>query len=147
MKKESLERALEKAVCALIKRQFGVEDTTPVLRSDQSPATDKFAGVIVTALRDDDDLVIDEGSYGKSTFVFSVEVELRSFIPAGKEDAADQNWRELELAMRSTDPTGIDLSRFTVFHVLPGSGSEKDPEEDGRQTRKRTFRVAVEEAV
>jgi len=145
-KKESLERAVEKVVAAMINREI-YPDTLPVYRSDQSPATDKFEGIIVRASRESDPLVIEEGDVRKSTLAFEVAVELRSLIPADKEEEADTAWNDIEAAMRSLDPYLLPLDRFSVFHTMAEASSEVEAEEEGRKTRTRTYKIAVEEAV
>jgi hypothetical protein len=73
-------------------------------------------------------------------------VESRSLIPANGEAEADQLFGEVEPAIRSTDATGLDLSRFGMFHVFTPMEGATDESEDGRRIRKRTFKIAVEEA-
>jgi hypothetical protein len=141
--KVSLEKAVETACVAIIKKELGLLDTLPVLRSDESQATDDFSAIVITTSREETPMVIDEGDYRKSSFVFEVEAVLRSLRP--RETQEDDRFERIEAAMRSADVYGLDLSRFLTFWVMPGSSSETEQEEDGRKTRTRKYRIVIEE--
>lgn len=147
IRRRSLERAVEQVAVDLIKRELGPFNEVPVLRSDESDYTETFSAIVCTATRDAEPVVIDEEDHLKSTLAFAVRVDVRSLAPRESTDKLDESdtWQDVDEAMRSTDQTNLDLSRFADFYVLPGSSSETDTDGDGRKVRSRIYSIAVEE--
>lgn len=144
---ESLENATGTILKAMMERHFAVvaPDATPsVFVDDESAPTEDFLGHVISVEREPEPAVINPGA--NPTWMMLATVESRSLIPANGEAEADQLSGEVEPAIRSTDATGLDLSRFGMFHVFTPMEGATDESEDGRRIRKRTFKIAVEEA-
>jgi hypothetical protein len=142
-KRETTGRAVERVAAALIRRQLGPGDTLPVLLSDEVGQDEDFAAIVVEA-SPENPAVIDEGDVRKSTKKITLTATLRGMATADAQTASER-MNDIEEALYSTDPVGIDLGRFLVFHVFSESEASDDTEADGRKTRARTFTIAVEE--
>lgn len=140
---EAIETTIERVCVALIARD--VTDI-PVLRSDEHLATRDNRAVIVSAREAGETLVVNDADPSSSTRSYEVEATLRGFAPAGDQSEESERLNAVALALRSTDGTGLDLSRFDLFHVFQDSTLEVDQDEDGRKLLTRTFKIAVEEA-
>jgi hypothetical protein len=145
----SLERAVETTIADMIRAGQGPFDRIPVRTTDDRAYTEDATAITVEARRES--APVHDGP-DSTVWAFAVDLTLRTQTAAESTGSARETaaWAALDAL---THPVAgpllaadLDLSRYAMFTILRASPSEQEVDEDGRRTRGRQIRVAVEES-
>jgi hypothetical protein len=141
----AIENAIEETIKQMITRQLG--SSKLVVRADEKVLAEDFERVVVQSKKSKP-LCIDPSNYGGGLQQYEITVTYFTFAPheSANKVAESTFWEGIDAAIRSTDPTGLDLSRYSDFYVLPDSSSSTEIGHEGDRMSSRSYYIAVEEA-